>query len=73
MEERREYNNIISGSTFVHVSSEERQMKSMRILPFIHPVDNPIVHGIGHCQPIDAKVDMLNVREMNYFGVIIGV
>lgn len=44
----------------------------MNGLPFIHPiVDEWIIHGIGHCQPIREEENMLNDNRLIYMWIMI--
>jgi hypothetical protein len=34
-------------------------------LPLVHvAIDHGIVHGVGHCQPIDCQIDILNILKI---------
>lgn len=40
-------------------------------LPWIHPaINNRIIHWVTHRQPVDAEVNLLNVRWRRYLGII---
>ena len=42
--------------------------------PFVHPiVDDWIDTGIGHGQPVEAQVDVVNVRDLGDGWIVVGV
>ena len=53
-------------------SSIITQMSSMRDSPLVHPaVDDGIVHGVAHGEPVNGQVDVLYVRMIVYLRIFI--
>ena len=44
----------------------------MQVILYIHPiVDDWIDHGIGHCEPIEGQVDVLDVVRVQHPRVVV--